>query len=70
MTDRPVHILDEPQVGVDFHYTGDIDEGTNCKVLDTAELRHELYYKLNCNEHIGWVEADATRIVSIFPQGI
>jgi hypothetical protein len=68
LTDRPVHILDEPQVGVDFEYTGSIDVGTKCKVLDTAELRHELYYKLNCNRYIGWLGEDSTKVISIFPQ--
>lgn len=68
LTDRPVHILDEPQVGIDFEYTGEVDVGTKCIVLDSKEIRNELNYKLNCEGDIGWLSADTTRIISIFPQ--
>lgn len=68
LTDRPVHILDEPQVGVDFEYSGEVDVGTKCIVLDSREVRSDLYYKLNCKGDIGWLSADTTRIISIFPQ--
>ena len=68
LTDRPVHILDEPQVGIDFEYTGEVDVGTKCIVLNSKEIRNELNYRLNCEGDIGWLSADATRVISIFPQ--
>lgn len=68
LTDRPVHILDNPQVGEDFEYSGEVDVGTKCIVLDSRVVRSELYYKLNCKGDFGWLSADTTRVISVFPQ--
>lgn len=68
LTDRPVHILDETHVGVDFEYSGYVDVGTKCFVLNSRKVRNDLNYKLNCKGQIGWLEADSTKVISIFPQ--